>query len=279
MGQILIESAIVNDNSGALASVINDDTSSVTILNTKVQGLANLGTHAFSGYPLVVGTDIPSKSESAYVANDNTGNLLTIINADTSTVALANGKLAGPLVKSITGNDGITVTNPTGVGAATLGLSGVANSALAGPLVSSVTAGTGINVSGNPTSGTGSPTISLSSGLGGTVLIQAIKIEEELTTTAATTVATYTPTATYGYHIQVFVRVVTAATTVTVTLTYYDAATTAHTDTLVPGTSLAVGAYDVVGSFVVAGSGGAIAVSVTAGTANQVYASAVIAQM
>ncbi len=58
--------------------------------------------------------------------------------------AIPNAMLAGNLVDSITGNNGITVTNPTGVGSATLGLSGLANTVLSGPLVSGITAGTGI---------------------------------------------------------------------------------------------------------------------------------------
>jgi len=55
----ILESGVTNDNSGTLVKVINADTSTVTIDNTKVQGLVNLGTNAFSAYPLVPGVDLP----------------------------------------------------------------------------------------------------------------------------------------------------------------------------------------------------------------------------
>lgn len=52
------ESAVENNNSGALVNVINTDTSTVTLANAKVHGLAKVGTSQFSAYPLVVGTDV-----------------------------------------------------------------------------------------------------------------------------------------------------------------------------------------------------------------------------
>ena len=271
---LLVEGAIQNDNTGQLVSVINADSSAAHINNAKVQGLVNLGTHAFSGYPLAVGTDMPAANESNFVANDNSGNLVAIINADTSTTKINNAKLAGNLVSSITGNNGITVSNPTGVGPATLGLSAVPNSVLAGPLVTGITAGNGITVTNNPGTGTGAPTVSLaSSSVNASPIIRARTQEQQLTATTATTFLTYTPTATSSFYIVVFARVMTAATNLSLTLTYNDAAATAQTQTLLPTTSLAVGAYDMVGAFVVAGTAGAVAVSATAGTINQVYVS------
>lgn len=56
---IIQESFIRNDNSGTLVSVINSDTSSTEILNSKVVALVNLGSHSFSAYPLVLGVDVP----------------------------------------------------------------------------------------------------------------------------------------------------------------------------------------------------------------------------
>ncbi|MHB1870865.1 MAG: hypothetical protein ACYCT1_08425 [Steroidobacteraceae bacterium] len=280
MASVLVpEAGIRNDNSGQLVAVINADTSAGTIDNTKVQGLVNLGTSAFSHYPLVVGTDLPSANESNYVANDNTGDLMTVLNDDTSATTLHNAKLGGPLVDSITGSDGITVTNPSGVGAADLSLVNVPNTSLAGPLVDSVTAGTGITVTGNP-AGVGSPTVAVTtSAVGGVPIIRARAIETELTTTVATVVATYTPTATEGFWVTVFIRVITAATTVTVTVTFDDSAGTAQTLTLLPANSVAVGADALLSVFIVAGSAAAIDVNVTAAVANQVYASAIIAQV
>jgi hypothetical protein len=56
---IIQESFITNDNTGTLVSVINSDTSSTEILNSKVVALVNLGSHSFSAYPLVLGVDVP----------------------------------------------------------------------------------------------------------------------------------------------------------------------------------------------------------------------------
>jgi hypothetical protein len=276
------EAGILNDNSGTLVAVINADTATDTINNAKVQGLVNLGTHAFSGYPLAVGTDLPTANESHYVANDNSGNLMTILNNDTSATTLNNAKLGGPLVNGVTAGTGIAVSgNPvSGVGSPTVSASNVPNSALAGPLLNAVTAGTGITVTGNPASGVGSPTVAVTeSAVGGVPVIVARAIETELTVTTAVVVAQYTPTATEGFWITVFARVITAATTLTVTITYDDAAGTSQTVTLVPTNSLAVGNYVLESAFIVAGTAAAIKVNATAGTANQVYVSALIAQV
>jgi hypothetical protein len=72
-----------------------------------------------------------------------------------------SGTYAGsPLVTSITGNNGITVTNPVSPGAATLGLSAVPNTVLSGPLVSSITAGSNISVT-NPSGVVGAATVGI----------------------------------------------------------------------------------------------------------------------
>ena len=43
---------VANDNTGNLVAIINADTSAAVIANGRVQGLVNLGTSAFTGYPL-----------------------------------------------------------------------------------------------------------------------------------------------------------------------------------------------------------------------------------
>lgn len=271
------EESIGNDNSGTLVSVINADTFGNLINNTRVQGLQNIGSKSFSAYPLVVGTDLPAKNESNYVANDNTGSLMGILNADTSSTLLDNSKLGGPLISSITGNNGITVINPSaGAGGASLGLSNVPNNVMAGPLLISLVAGTGIDITDLPSSGTGSPTISATA----TGNIVATATETEITSTAATTVVDYTPTTTGAFKINCFFRVTTATTDVGVTVTYYDAAAVAQTLTLVPAsTSLSPDNYSLPATFIAAGSGGAIDVNVTAGTTDQVYVTAQIERM
>ena len=267
---LLMESWIQNDGSGALVGVINADTSATVINNGKIQGLVNLGTHAFSGFPLKVGSDLPAANESNYLANDNTGSVMGVLNADTSSTTLNNAKLGGPLVTALTGNNGITVANPSGVGGATLGLSNVPNGSLAGPLLNGLTAGTGITITGNPGSGTGSPTISASS-TGSTV---AKTTNIALTTTSATTVLTFTPTATGQFAVYLGLTVITAATPVQITVSWTDPASgAAVTETILPsGFSVPVGTFGLMPvSAIAASTASAITVSVTAGTANQAY--------
>jgi hypothetical protein len=97
--------------------------------------------------------------------------------------------------------------------------------------------------------------------------------EQQITVTSQTTVLSYTPVAQGNFTIKVYLRVVTAATSVTITVTYTDA-TGSQTMTLV-NASVPVGSYDVT-AFINATTGSAIAVNVTAGTSSQVYVSAVI---
>ena len=101
----------------------------------------------------------------------------------------------------------------------------------------------------------------------------ASALETELTSTSAFTLATYTPSAIGAYTVKVAYRIITAATTITLTVTYTDAGGTAQTDTLVNAVSQAVGDYEAEDTLVSAASD-AITVSMTAGTASQVYATA-----
>ena len=79
----------------------------------------------------------------------------------------ANADLAGPLLTSlsISLTDGIigTASDPGGIGPATLslGLQDVPSSVLAGPLTSTIVAGTNVKVANNPTTGVGSPEVSV----------------------------------------------------------------------------------------------------------------------
>lgn len=77
-----------------------------------------------------------------------------------------NTALTGPLVTGFTVADGITASALAGVGSVSLGLSGVPNTSLAGPLLSGLTAGTNIAISGNPGSGIGAPTIGITGVIG-----------------------------------------------------------------------------------------------------------------
>ena len=101
-------------------------------------------------------------------------------------------------------------------------------------------------------------------------------VEQQLTGTTATTVATYTPGSTKGLWIGLYYRVVTGATNVTITITYTDT-TGAQSYTALPTTSQAVGSYSMVPIFIVS-TAAAVTVQFTAGTANQVFASASIVE-
>lgn len=98
-------------------------------------------------------------------------------------------------------------------------------------------------------------------------------LEVKLTSTSATTVASFTPTANKNFLVMVYLRVLTAATNVTVTVTYADAGG-AVTNTLWPTQSLGVQSWSLPILPINAVAGTAIVVTVTAGTINQVYASA-----
>jgi len=109
--------------------------------------------------------------------------------------------------------------------------------------------------------------------------IQAKAVETELTTTTATTLVTFTPAATGLFLLKAVVRVVTAATTVTLQASWSDAAGTAQSYTWENATSLPVGIRLELPVIAAAGSAGAITVTATAGTANQVYCSAAIEEL
>lgn len=102
----------------------------------------------------------------------------------------------------------------------------------------------------------------------------AAATETELTTTSATTLVSATPSAVGLVSVAVFWRIVTATTTISLSIAWTDAGGTAHTDTVLSGVSQAVGTY-VQHTEMVSGAD-AITVSMTAGTASQVYASAAL---
>lgn len=105
--------------------------------------------------------------------------------------------------------------------------------------------------------------------------VLATATETELTTTGATNVVTYTPSSAGNFEIGIYFRVVTATTTVTVTVTWTDV-TGAQTLTLLNGVSEVTGSYAMTKFMINSAASDAITVTFTAGTSNQVYASASI---
>lgn len=99
--------------------------------------------------------------------------------------------------------------------------------------------------------------------------------EVELTTTTATTIFTYTPATSGRFALWMLARVRTAATTVTATLTY-TSSSGAQTYTIWNAQSLAVTDNAAIPYYFQALAGDAITLTVTAGTANQVYIDATL---
>jgi hypothetical protein len=62
-----------------------------------------------SSYPLTIGKDTPGPNESNYIANDNTGNLLDIVNSDTSNATLSALKMAIDALTIIRANGKLAV--------------------------------------------------------------------------------------------------------------------------------------------------------------------------
>jgi hypothetical protein len=98
----------------------------------------------------------------------------------------------------------------------------------------------------------------------------------QLTSTSATTVASLTPTVQGNYEIKVYYRVVTAATNLTITVTYTDGSGTLQTYSIVNGGSQTVGPYSCVPVLINATPSSPIQVVATAGTSNNVYVSCTI---
>ncbi len=109
----------------------------------------------------------------------------------------------------------------------------------------------------------------------GLVAQSNISVQEvEITSTSATTVASLTPSSQGNYSVKVYFRVITAATTVTLTVTYTNGSGS-QTDTLVNAVSEPIGSYNFT-QYINATNATPIAVVVTATTANQVFVSTTI---
>ncbi len=102
-----------------------------------------------------------------------------------------------------------------------------------------------------------------------------VAYEQEIIATTATTLLTYTPTASGIFDVGVYFRVAVAATDVAIQVTATDAGG-AQTWTLLATTLEPVGSYTITPIKVACIKGSAITITITVGTANQVYASASI---
>jgi len=119
--------------------------------------------------------------------------------------------------------------------------------------------------------------IQFGSGGSSTVTDQANAKDVLLTSTSATTIATFTPGANGNFIIFIYHRVVTATTTTTITVSWSDN-TGSQSQTVINAQSNAVGSY-ITAPIYINSTTSAITVSATAGTANQLFVSANIVGM
>ena len=107
-----------------------------------------------------------------------------------------------------------------------------------------------------------------------------------VTVTTAQTIATYTPVANGNFELRAYLRIITGATNVQVTVTYKDATGTQSKDISYPrsgfyfpcsgGQPFAVGSYPLAPLFIYATTGAPIVVNITASVANQALISCAI---
>lgn len=200
-----------------------------------------------SGSPVSLGgtVTVTNTGVTSNVAGTGIG-----VSAATGAVTISNtgvtSLVAGTAI-SVSGATGAVTVNNTGV--------------------TSAVAGTGISVSG----ATGAVTFSTSSVV---PLRQANASDSQLTTTSATDVISFTPGSQGNFIVYVSWRVITATTNLGINVTWTDG-TGAQTQTVLSAaTPQATGTYPAVPVYINAKSTGAVKVTATAGTANQVFVSA-----
>lgn len=99
--------------------------------------------------------------------------------------------------------------------------------------------------------------------------------DKKLTTTSATNVLKLTPTFAGNYQVNIYYRVINAQTNITIALAWTDGSGV-QTITIVPLTFEDIGSYLLVPAFINATPATAITITVTAGTANNIFVSATI---
>ncbi len=101
-----------------------------------------------------------------------------------------------------------------------------------------------------------------------------------ITSTSATNVVTYTPTASGIFRVCVYLRIITATTNITLTTSYVDSGgTQSYTPPALDNQPISVGSHSVIDYTFEAVSGNTIALSITSSSANQVYVTAAIEEV
>lgn len=179
--------AYLHDNTSANVLEISGGSSGISLLsqlNAQGQTIAAGSGATLSGV---------LNAEGATIQGSSTTKLsLNYVQLDSNSI-VPSSALQGTFVTSITAGTGISTTNPTGAGAATINVSSAPNSALVGPLVSSITGQNGIGVT-NPT-GVGAATLTLSNLANGVLagpLVSSLTVNSTLTATNPTAVGAAT---------------------------------------------------------------------------------------
>ena len=120
--------------------------------------------------------------------------------------------------------------------------------------------------------------LSANSGAGNVVLEKSNTFDQQLTTTSPTSVVSYTPSINANHTVYIYYRVVSATTNVSISLSWTDNSG-AQTMSILSTTAKGVGSYSIAPVYIQAVLGSPIAVSITSGTANNVFASATITQV
>jgi hypothetical protein len=116
----------------------------------------------------------------------------------------------------------------------------------------------------------------LTAGNFGVLACLANTTEQLLNTTSPVDILTFTPTVNGNYETKLYIRCANANTMVTAVVTWYDASGNQRTDTLTSNQLLNVDGYSAPSAFFNAITSGPIKITVTAGTAGNIYCSASI---
>ena len=202
------------------------------------------------------------------------------------TAGPGSGSVADTLVATANVNTIIAANSPvvsvfgrTGIIAARTNDYAVAQVLGAAPLASPTF--TGIPTAPTAANGTNTNQIATTAFVlanGGSNSVLATVSTFNLSTVAATNILTYTPTLFGNFEIGIYFTVIVATTNVTITVTYADANLGAQTLTLLNAVPEVVGAYTLTKFMIHCPAANAITITFTAGTANQVIASASIVQ-
>ena len=255
--------------SGAVSSVANSD-GTLTISPTTGSVVASIAlTHAnlWTGVqtlelPIIADATDSTKSIGFTLSGATTGAKLTIVSAQTASHNLTIPQLGGPdtlptlaVTQTWTGTN--TFTNST---------------------VKILGSSTGATTFTSANASATNYTLTTPACTGDVLATAGSASETLLTTTNPTNIVTFTPAAAGNYNCNLYARIITGSTVITAVVTWTDV-TGAQTYTWLTGSTQSTGSYVFMPVFINSAASQAITITVTAGTANQIYATAAITAM